>query len=127
EMGMEGSYNRILGREGRPIKVIKYETDITANRLKNADYEGQLAAISKSQAVIEFELDGTVTSANENFLSVLGYRLQEIQGQHHKIGRASWRARGAEYGDFGALIRHSEYQGDQNKRVRRRAREEGIQ
>jgi len=50
-----------------------------------ADLRGQLEAINKVQAVIEFELDGTIITANENFLKTLGYRLEEIQGQHHSL------------------------------------------
>ena len=49
------------------------------------DLRGKIAAIGKSQAVIEFKLDGTVLTANENFLNTLGYSLAEIQGQHHSI------------------------------------------
>jgi hypothetical protein len=45
----------------------------------------RMAALDRSQAVIEFELDGTVVTANENFLRVLGYSLVEIQGKHHSL------------------------------------------
>ncbi len=57
---IQASYNPLLGRGGKPFKVVKFATDITDQKLKNADYEGQIMAIHKSQAVIEFNLDGTV-------------------------------------------------------------------
>ena len=48
------------------------------------DYKGQVDAIRRSQAVIEFNLDGTVIDANDHFLGVLGYTLAEIRDQHHR-------------------------------------------
>ena len=54
-------------------------------KLKTANFAGQIEAIGKSQAVIEFELDGTILTANENFLGALGYSLAEIQGKHHSM------------------------------------------
>jgi methyl-accepting chemotaxis protein len=64
---------------------VKFATDVTKMKLKNADFEGKLAALDKSQAVIEFNLDGTILHANDNFLKTLGYKLSEIQGRHHRI------------------------------------------
>ena len=64
---------------GAPYKVLKVATDITAARLQAADHEGQIAAISKSQAVIAFTMDRTVTDANANFLTALGYTMEEIR------------------------------------------------
>ena len=80
EIWIQASYNPILDPAGRPFKVVKYATDITADRLQTANYEGQIAAIKKAQAVIEFNLDGTIVDANQNFLDVLGYSLPEIRG-----------------------------------------------
>ena len=72
-------------RSGKPFKVVKYATDVTAQKLQNADFAGQIEAIGKSQAVIEFNMDGTILTANENFLGALGYSLAEIQGRHHRM------------------------------------------
>jgi methyl-accepting chemotaxis protein len=85
EIWIESSYNPILDAHGKPFKVVKYATDITRQRLQAADYAGQIDAIQKSQAVIEFKLDGTIITANENFLRTVGYTLAEIQGQHHAM------------------------------------------
>ena len=54
---------------------------------------GKIAAIGRAQAVIEFNLDGTIITANENFLATVGYRLDEIQGKHHQHVRRARRAR----------------------------------
>lgn len=82
---IQASYNPIFDPDGTPYKVVKFATDITASKLKAADYEGQINSVSRSQAVIEFELDGTIRSANENFLKTTGYQLDEIIGQNHKM------------------------------------------
>lgn len=85
EVWIQASYNPILDSSGRPYKVVKFATDITADKLKAADYEGQIKAVEKAQAVIHFNLDGTIIKANENFLSALGYTLDEIAGKHHSL------------------------------------------
>ncbi len=75
----------ILDMNGKPFKIVKYASDITAAKLAAADSQGQLAAINKAQAVIEFDLNGTIRTANENFLNAMGYTLAEIQGKHHSM------------------------------------------
>src|SRR6185369_7461211 len=80
EIWIQASYNPILDMSGRPFKVVKFATDITQTKLQSADHAGQIAAIGKSQAVIEFNLDGTIITANQNFLGAVGYSLAEIQG-----------------------------------------------
>ena len=85
EVWIQASYNPILDPAGKPFKVVKYATDITAQRLQAADWNGQIDAISKAQAVIEFDLTGRILGANDNFLSTVGYSLAEIQGHHHSM------------------------------------------
>jgi methyl-accepting chemotaxis protein len=80
EVWIQASYNPVFDANGKPVKVIKFATDITQQKLQSADYEGQLAAIGKAQAVIEFTLDGKVLNANSNFLNVLGYTLAKSRG-----------------------------------------------
>ncbi|HIB69351.1 MAG TPA: PAS domain S-box protein [Phycisphaerales bacterium] len=75
------SYTPIKDNEGKVFKVVKYASDVTEQKLKNADFEG----INTAQAVIEFEPDGTIRFANPNFLKTVGYSLQEVQGEHHKM------------------------------------------
>ncbi|PDT02052.1 methyl-accepting chemotaxis protein [Rhizobium chutanense] len=84
EVWIEASYNPIF-RGGKPYKVVKFATDITAQKLKGAEDAGKLDALSRAQAVIEFTPNGEVLTANQNFLSALGYQLSEIQGRHHSM------------------------------------------
>ncbi len=85
EIWIQASYNPIFDPNGKPFKVVKYATDVTVERLAAANAAGQLAAIGKSQGVIEFGLDGRVLTANANFLAVLGYTSDEVCGQHHSM------------------------------------------
>jgi methyl-accepting chemotaxis protein len=85
EVWIQASYNPILGRDGKPYKVVKLASDITEQKQQAADYKGQIDAIKRSQAVIAFDLDGTILDANPNFLKVLGYSLAEIRGRHHSM------------------------------------------
>ena len=75
----------MLDGGGKPIKVVKFATDITARKISSMEDAGKIAAISRAQAVIEFEMDGTIITANENFLGAMGYTLAEIQGKHHSM------------------------------------------
>lgn len=85
EIWINASYNPIFDASGRPFKVVKFATDVTSAKLANADFEGKIKAIGRAQAVIEFNLDGSVIVANENFLKTLGYTMDEIKGKHHRI------------------------------------------
>ncbi|ADB17736.1 methyl-accepting chemotaxis sensory transducer with Pas/Pac sensor [Pirellula staleyi DSM 6068] len=127
EVWIQASYNPILDREGRPFKVVKYATNITAQKLQNADYQGQISAISKSQAVIEFKMDGTIISANENFLSTLGYSLSEIQGRHHSMFIDESTRQSHEYKEFWNKLGRGEYQAAEYKRLGKGGREIYIQ
>ena len=96
ELWINASYNPVFDNQGKLVKVIKFATDITREKLKNLEFSSTLDAVSKAQAVIEFNMDGSIISANENFLMTLGYSLAEIQGKHHSMfcdeGTASSRA-----------------------------------
>ena len=85
DVWIQATYNPIVDGEGRVIKVVKFASDITEQKLKSADFECKMAAIDKVQAVIEFKPDGTIITANQNFLSAMGYGLEEIRGQHHRM------------------------------------------
>jgi methyl-accepting chemotaxis protein len=99
EVWIQASYNPIPDVNGKPFKVVKYASDITEQKVRATDFEGQLAAIGRAQAVIEFDLDGTIRVVNENFAQVLGYSNSEVQGKHHSMlvdpaisGTADYRA-----------------------------------
>jgi methyl-accepting chemotaxis protein len=85
EIWIQAVYSAVKDEVGRVFKIVKIATDVTAQRLSAADFEGQIAAIGKAQAVIEFALDGKVLTANDNFCRTLGYTLAEIKGQHHSL------------------------------------------
>jgi len=85
EVWLEASYNPIIGAGGKLIGVLKIATDVSRQKTELIELRAKVAAIGRSQAVIEFSLEGTVLSANENFLQAMGYRLEEIIGQPHSL------------------------------------------
>lgn len=117
EVWIEASYNPVLAADGKPFKVVKIATDITRQKLEYADLLGQVSAINKSQAVIEFDLDGTVRTANALFLDALGYSLAEIVGRHHRMFVESAYAGTSAYEDFWSNLRSGRYQSGQFKRL----------
>ncbi len=127
EIWLQASYNPIMDANGRPYKVVKYASDITAQKLKNADYEGQIAAIGKSQGVIEFNMDGTVISANPNFLLVIGYSLEEVKGKHHRMFVDAQEANSSEYRAFWEKLNRGEYDAGEYRRIGRNGREIWLQ
>ncbi|MBC7928597.1 MAG: PAS domain-containing methyl-accepting chemotaxis protein [Bryobacteraceae bacterium] len=86
-----------------------------------------MAAINKSQAVIEFEMDGTILNANENFLAVVGYSLEEIAGRHHSMFVEDSYARSVEYREFWANLNRGLYQAAEYKRFGKAGKEVWIQ
>jgi len=127
EVWLQASYNPILDRNGKPARVIKFATDITAQKQKAADYEGQLNAVSKAQAVIEFSLDGRVLDANENFCRVLDYSLEEIRGKHHSMFVEPAYRDSAEYRAFWDKLGRGQYDAGQYKRIGKGGKEVWIQ
>ncbi len=127
EVWILASYNPILNASGVPLKVVKYATDITADKLKQANVQGQIAAIHRSQGVIEFDLDGNVLNANDNFLAVLGYRLEEVKGRHHSMFVPADFAASAEYRRFWADLKTGTFASGEFKRVGKGGREIWIQ
>ena len=105
----------------------KYATDITEQKMRLADYEGRIAAIDKAQAVIEFDMDGTIRSANANFLGVLGYALDEVKGRHHSMFVTPACRDSAEYRAFWAKLGRGEYDAAQYLRIGKGGREVWIQ
>ncbi len=116
EVWIEASYNPIFDR-GRVRKIVKFATDISKQKAEYTDLVGKVEGINRSQAVIEFNLDGTIITANQNFLSVMGYRLDEIQGRHHSIFVEPAYRDSAEYREFWAKLNRGEYQAAQYKRL----------
>ena len=117
EIWLQASYNPLVGRDGKPYAVIKYATDITAQKISSMEDAGKIAAILRAQAVIEFNLDGTIIKANENFLKTVGYSLTEIQGRHHSMFVEPAVRDGAAYREFWQALGRGEYQAAEYKRI----------
>jgi methyl-accepting chemotaxis protein len=95
--------------------------------IKAADYQGQIAAIGKAQAVIEFELDGTVRTANDNFLSLLGYRLDDVKGKNHSLFVEAGYRDSADHRQFWNKLRRGEHQAGIFKQIGKGGRDVWLQ
>lgn len=126
EVWIEASYNPVF-RRGKPIKVIKIATDITAQKLKTAEDAGKIEALSRAQAIIEFTPTGDVLTANDNFLSALGYTLAEIQGRHHSMFCEPAYTGTSDYRQFWARLSAGEFVADEFMRIGKGGRKVFIQ
>ncbi len=127
EIWLRASYLPVIGRDGKPSKVVKFATDVTASRLKTAEYEGKLKAINRAQAVIEFALDGTVITANDNFLRIFDYGLDEIAGKHHRLFCEREYTASSQYVEFWQKLARGEYHAAEFKRLAKGGREIWLQ
>jgi methyl-accepting chemotaxis protein len=124
---LRASYNPVLDKKGEPIRVVKFATDVTAAKLQQAEFEGKVCAIERAQAVIEFELDGTVITANENFLRIFGYSLDEVVGKHPRIFCDPGYAESPDYAQFWQKLGRGEYDADEFKRINKSGGEVWLQ
>ncbi len=127
EIWILATYNPILDETGKPFKVVKFATDVTEQKLKAADNDGQIAAIRKSQAVIEFNMDGTIRTANQNFLDAMGYTLGEVQGKHHRMFVEPAECNAPAYREFWEKLNRGQYEAAEYKRVAKGGRDIWIQ
>ncbi|TXM94751.1 PAS domain S-box protein [Methylobacterium sp. WL116] len=127
EVWIQATYSPVLDRAGRVSKIVKFASDITAQVQRAIDQEGQLAALNRSQAVIEFTLDGTILTANANFLDAVGYRLDEIRGQHHSLFVDANERTGEAYRSFWGQLGRGEFAAGEFRRIAKGGREVWIQ
>lgn len=127
DIWIQASYNPVLDKAGRAIKVIKFATDITEQVNRAADHAAQIDAIGRVQAVIEFNLDGTVRTANQNFLTTVGYELDDIAGKHHRMFCEPGYAASGDYARFWERLRAGEYVAAEFQRFGKGGREVWIQ
>ncbi len=127
DIWMQASYNPITDSNGKLFKVVKYATDITAEKVRNADFTGQIAAISKVQAVTELNLNGTVITANDNFLKTFGFTLDEIKGGHHHRFVDDAEKNSSSYQEFWTKLGHGESVSGEFKRLGKGGKEIWIQ
>ncbi|MHA7777170.1 methyl-accepting chemotaxis protein [Roseibium sp. M-1] len=127
EVWIQASYNPVVNSAGKVVKVVKFAADITGAKKREAENEGQVAAINRSQAVIHFDLDGTILDANDNFLKAMGYALDEIRGQHHSLFVDQQTRSGAGYRQFWDDLAAGDYKAGEFKRIGSDGREIWIQ
>ncbi|MDP4027241.1 PAS domain-containing methyl-accepting chemotaxis protein [Methylobacterium sp. NEAU 140] len=127
EVWIQASYNPVRDRTGRVAKIVKFATDITAQKVRALDLDGQIAALHRSQAVIAFAPDGTILDANTNFLGALGYGLDEVRGRHHSLFMDEAERAGAAYRDFWAALAGGAFQAGEFRRIAKGGREVFIQ
>ncbi|KMO32815.1 histidine kinase [Methylobacterium variabile] len=127
EVWIQATYNPILDAGGRTLKIVKYASDITAAKQHAADTAGKIEAALRSQAVIEFDMDGLVLDANGHFLKAMGYALDEIVGQHHRLFVSPDYAASQSYAEFWESLRAGRYAAAVYQRVGKGGREVWIQ
>lgn len=127
EIWIQASYNPVLDKNGSVFKVVKFATDITEQKRNNADYQGQISAIKKALATIEFTTDGVILDANENFQGAVGYNLDEIKGKHHSMFVDPAYKDSSEYRAFWDALAKGTYQAAQYKRFGKGGKEIWIQ
>ncbi len=114
---LEATYFPVTDLSGKQDKVVKIASDLT-KQVREAEHLQNIAtALDRSMAMIEFDMNGTVITANDNFLKVMGYHLEEIRGQHHRIFCRDAYASSAEYHQFWERLNRGEYFKGQYERV----------
>ncbi len=127
ERWIQATYNPILDNHGKPYKVVKFASDITAAKLAAAESKGMIDSIDRSQAMIEFDLKGNILHANSNFLATVGYSLAEIKGQHHRMFVDAVEQNSPQYREFWAKLGRGEFEAGEYKRVAKGGKEIWIQ
>ena len=119
EVWIQATYNPIIDALGRPFKIVKYARDVTQQQLQAADFSGQITAINKVRAVIEFDVNGNILHANNNFLRAVGYSLSEIVGKHHAIFVEPAERASAQYQEFWKRLAAGQYDAGLYRRVKK--------
>ncbi|GAB1344724.1 methyl-accepting chemotaxis protein [Gemmatimonas sp.] len=127
ELWLRASYNPVFNDAGQITKVVKFATDITEQKNRDLEHEGKVHAIERSQATIEFDLTGRVMHANNNFLELLGYTIEEVKGQHHKLFCNADYVLSPEYSSFWAKLGRGEYHSGRFARYGKFGQERWIQ
>lgn len=127
DVWVRATYNPVKDIDGNVAKVVKFAHDITETHQLALDQAGKIAAINRSQAVIEFDMSGSIITANDQFLAVSGYELAEIQGRHHRMFCETEFAGSAEYATFWERLSRGEYLSGEFKRLRKGGEELWIQ
>ncbi|RMP68997.1 hypothetical protein ALQ18_04390 [Pseudomonas marginalis pv. marginalis] len=127
QVWLQATYNPVMDNNGKPFKIVKFASDVTEVRNRNAEWESKIAAIERSQALIEFTPDGYVLSANNKFLAAMGYTLEEVVGQHHRMFCDPEHASSHAYREFWEKLAKGEYDSNEYKRLSKDGRDVWIQ
>ncbi|HEX8540166.1 MAG TPA: PAS domain-containing methyl-accepting chemotaxis protein [Pseudomonas sp.] len=119
---LEASYNPVTDERGKVLKVVKYALDVTAKMSQEAETRSKLAALDRAMAVVEFDLNGNVLVANDNFLKVMGYGAAELKGKQHRLFCEPSLVNSAEYSDFWRRLNAGEFFSGQFKRLAKNGR-----
>jgi len=124
---IRASYNPIADDKGKLVKVMALAQDITETIRKSTEYEGELKAVSNAQAVCEFRMDGTILTANENFLKAVGYALDEIRGKPHGVLLDPAQRDSAEFRTLWERLRRGAGEAGKYRRIGKGGREVWLQ
>ena len=127
ELWINATYNPILDRRGRPFKIVKYARDVTQEQTQAADFAGQIAAINRARAVIEFDTKGYILTANQNFLNAVGYSLANIVGKHHSMFVDEPERSSPQYRGFWQRLGEGNYDSGLYRRIRKDGSELWLQ
>lgn len=117
DLWIQASYTCLFDEKGKVFRVVKFASDITEQKRMFAEYEGKIKAIETSQAVIEFTTEGSIITANKNFLATTGYSLEEIKGQHHRMFCEDDFKNSPQYGELWAKLKRGEFDAGEYKRL----------
>ncbi|MBK3866999.1 PAS domain S-box protein [Pseudomonas stutzeri] len=123
EVWLEATYMPIRDAQGAVVKVMKIATNITRQVATEHRHQSYIKAIARSMAVIEFNLDGEVVSTNQNFLDLMGYRREEVVGQHHRIFCLAEDTNNDDYLQFWARLKKGEFMSGRFRRITKHGRQ----
>ncbi len=127
EVWLQATYNPVLDEDGKPHRIVKFATDVTAQRRRNAEHEANMRAIDRSLAVVEFDLSGIILEANGNFCDIFGYSERELAGQHHRLLVDAEYAASGKYRMFWENLGAGEFDSGRYRRIDRNGEEVWIQ
>jgi len=127
EVWIQAVYSAVVDDEGQPVKLVEYAVDVTEAKRRSVDFEGQLEAVGRVMVIVEFDVEGNILTANENFCETLGYGLREIEGGHHRMFVASEYANSPEYRRFWNELGGGKAQAGEYVRLAKGGREVWLQ
>ncbi|MEO8530386.1 MAG: PAS domain S-box protein, partial [Deltaproteobacteria bacterium] len=127
DVWIQASYNPVYGPDGKVTSVVKVASDITKAKAEALDQSGQLTALDRSQAIIEFDLRGRVLTANANFLSTMGYSLDEVVGKHHSMFVPAQERNTPDYAALWTKLGEGHFQDAAFRRISKSGQEVWIQ